>query len=143
MNTNQNVIQSSIRRASDRIGGRYTRIGRDAAVAFLAFALVAATINSSDTPAPPPRAADVLVESIDTAGLSQGTDTAGAMAAAVRAMIPVPGNASASVATAPDRGLAIIMLAAVFSAAIAFNLAFLRHLGRVYASPRRAGGGRS
>lgn len=40
-----------------------------------------------------------------------------------------------SLAAAPDRG-AVFLLAAVFAALFSFNLAFFRHLRRVYAKPR-------
>ena len=41
-----------------------------------------------------------------------------------------------------NRGVMVAILASVFAAIIAFNLWFLRHLGRVYASARSGGGRR-
>ena len=39
----------------------------------------------------------------------------------------------------PGRAIALTVLAGVFTALFAFNLAFFRHLRRAYASPRRGG----
>lgn len=63
-----------------------------------------------------------------------------------RAMVaelpPPQAHTSSSVLEATSRRTAIIILAAAFSAIVAFNLWFLRHLGRVYASPRLGAWGR-
>lgn len=51
---------------------------------------------------------------------------------------------AASVAPAPAAKLAVLaVLGAAFASIFAFNLAFARHLRRVYASPRRDGWRRS
>lgn len=44
-----------------------------------------------------------------------------------------------STGTDADRTGAMVLLAAVFAALFSFNLAFFRHLRRVYAAPRRGG----
>ena len=57
-------------------------------------------------------------------------------AAVVATAVPVP---QAGVFSAPRHapaGVAWVLLGCVFSGMVAFNLAFLRHLRRVYASPR-------
>jgi hypothetical protein len=46
---------------------------------------------------------------------------------------PAPTSGTSFVET--NRGTAFFVLAAVFSALVAFNLAFFRHLRRVYAAP--------
>jgi len=55
-------------------------------------------------------------------------------AAVVATAVPVPQTAAFS---APHhKGGAIVLLGAIFSIIVAFNLAFFRHLRREYASPR-------
>ena len=54
-----------------------------------------------------------------------------AMSFSTRTLTPLDGNADA------------VILAGVFSMIVAFNLAFYRHLRRVYASPRRGAWRRS
>jgi hypothetical protein len=50
---------------------------------------------------------------------------------------------STRVARAPEQSQSLIILGLVFSSMVAFNLAFLRHLRRVYASPRQGAWRRS
>jgi hypothetical protein len=57
-------------------------------------------------------------------------------AAVVATAIPVPQTAAFSAPRQAPRGAAWLLLALVFSGMVAFNLAFLRHLRREYASPR-------
>ncbi|MGD9785663.1 MAG: hypothetical protein AB7E80_05415 [Hyphomicrobiaceae bacterium] len=73
-------------------------------------------------------------------GFARDAMIAFAMFALVGTAILANGTAAA---TGYDRPVAVLVLSLVFSAAMAFNLAFLRHLSRVYASPRRGGGGRN
>jgi hypothetical protein len=57
-------------------------------------------------------------------------------AAVVATAVPVPHTAAVSLPGQPTRQAAFLLLAGVFSALVAFNLAFFRHLRREYASPR-------
>ncbi len=57
-------------------------------------------------------------------------------AAVVATAVPVPQAASFSAPRQITRNVAVGLLAAVFSAMAALNLAFIRHLRREYASPR-------
>jgi hypothetical protein len=50
---------------------------------------------------------------------------------------------STRVSRAPGQSQSLIILGLVFSSMVAFNLAFLRHLRRVYASPRQGAWRRS
>ena len=49
--------------------------------------------------------------------------------------VPLLPSGVSKLLAGPDRGTAFYLLAAVFSALVAFNLAFFRHLRRVYAAP--------
>jgi len=57
-------------------------------------------------------------------------------AAVVATAVPVPHTDTISGAHATTRDTAYLLLAGIFSALVAFNLAFFRHLRREYASPR-------
>ena len=57
-------------------------------------------------------------------------------AAVVATAVPVPHSATVSGLRSTTRDTAYVLLAAIFSALVAFNLAFFRHLRREYASPR-------
>lgn len=57
-------------------------------------------------------------------------------AAIVATAVPVPHSATVSGLRSTTRDTAYVLLAAIFSALVAFNLAFFRHLRREYASPR-------
>ncbi len=73
-------------------------------------------------------AGDLLKFSLDDSPL---------MAAAVVATaVPVPQAEAVSALTRTSPETAFALLAAIFSALVAFNLAFFRHLCREYASPR-------
>jgi hypothetical protein len=58
-------------------------------------------------------------------------------AAVVATAVPVPHTATATGLRSTTRDTAYMLLAGIFSALVAFNLAFFRHLRREYASPRR------
>ena len=58
-------------------------------------------------------------------------------AAVVATAVPVPQSAVFAGPPPVPADMALGMLAAIFSAIVALNLAFFRHLRRVYASPRR------
>ena len=57
-------------------------------------------------------------------------------AAVVATAVPVPHSGPVSGLRNTPRDTAYVLLAAIFSALVAFNLAFFRHLRREYASPR-------
>jgi hypothetical protein len=57
-------------------------------------------------------------------------------AAVVATAVPVPQRAAFSVPHQTTKGAAIMLLGAIFSLIVAFNLAFFRHLHREYASSR-------
>lgn len=57
-------------------------------------------------------------------------------AAVVATAVPVPHTATATGLRSTTRDTAYVLLAGIFSALVAFNLAFFRHLRREYASPR-------
>lgn len=58
-------------------------------------------------------------------------------AAVVASAVPVPhSSAMTTIRRTTPRQSAFVVLAGVFSALVAFNLAFFRHLHREYASPR-------
>jgi len=57
-------------------------------------------------------------------------------AAVVATAVPVPRLGAISGLRSTTRDTAYMLLAGIFSALVAFNLAFFRHLHREYASPR-------
>jgi len=57
-------------------------------------------------------------------------------AAVVATAVPVPEAAAFTAPRHAPRSVALLLLAGIFSGIVAFNLAFFRHLRRVYASPR-------
>lgn len=57
-------------------------------------------------------------------------------AAVVATAVPVPHSGTISRLHNTPRDTAYLLLAVIFSALVAFNLAFFRHLRREYASPR-------
>lgn len=73
-------------------------------------------------------AGDLLKFSIDDSPLIA--------AAVVATAVPVPHTGAVSLPHQTTRQTAFVLLAGIFSALVAFNLAFFRHLRREYASPR-------
>ena len=57
-------------------------------------------------------------------------------AAVVATAVPVPSSGAPMALPHTTRQTALMLLAAIFSALVALNLAFFRHLRREYASPR-------
>ena len=57
-------------------------------------------------------------------------------AAVVATAVPVPRSGAPTALPHTTRQTALMLLAAIFSALVALNLAFFRHLRREYASPR-------
>lgn len=57
-------------------------------------------------------------------------------AAVVATAVPVPHSGAMSGLPRTTGHMAFLLLAGIFSALVAFNLAFFRHLRREYASPR-------
>lgn len=116
-----------------------SRALRDGAIALAAFVAVAAAIGWSATPASPMGATDVLAASGNSAELVRADQFAASTAAAVRAALPMPQLEAGGVMQQIGPNQGVIILGLAFTAIIAFNLAFLRHLRRVYASPRHGG----
>ena len=73
-------------------------------------------------------AGDLLKFSIDDSPLIA--------AAVVATAVPVPHRGAVGLLPHTTRQTAFLLLAGIFSALVAFNLAFFRHLRREYASPR-------
>lgn len=115
------------------------RAVRDGTVALATFLAVAAAVGWSATPARPMGATDVLAASGNSAQLVRADHFAQSTAAAVRTTLPMPQLEASGVMQQIGRSQGVIILGLAFTAIIAFNLAFLRHLRRVYASPRRGG----
>ena len=98
---------------------------------FIAFAGVISGIPSlSDLVSVPAEAGELAKAAAHSVTLSSPVVIETKVAAAPSFMV----EASAK---EPGRALALMLLAGVFTALFAFNLAFFRHLSRAYASPRR------
>ncbi len=105
-------------------------------VLFLAFAFAVGAYESHSSAAH--RLGGILSVSSSAGDLLKfSLDDSPLIAAAVVATaIPVPHSAAVSGLRSTSRDTAYVLLAGIFSALVAFNLAFFRHLRREYASPR-------
>ncbi len=115
---------------------------RDCAAALAVFAILAAAIGWTRLPAQTILASDVLAAGANPAQLVRSEPFLASSTAAVNAALPLSKFNSGAFLRPSDRVLTVAILACVFAAIIAFNLWFLRHLGRVYASPRPVAGRR-
>jgi hypothetical protein len=104
-------------------------------ILFAAFALSIGAYDRTDTSHP--------LSSILTVSSSAGEllkfsldDSPLLATAAVATAVPLPQSSAFVSQVRRDRGSAMLLLGCVFSLIVAFNLAFVRHLRRVYASPR-------
>jgi hypothetical protein len=105
------------------------RTAFDAAAGLAVFFLVALLAGAS------PGSADGLARFGSPLPLSADGPAAAAAASRAQTAPPLPPSGVSKLLAGPDRGTAFYLLAAVFSALVAFNLAFFRHLRRVYAAP--------
>jgi len=103
---------------------------------FLAFALaISAYEHTSDATH---RLGDILAVSSSAGELLKFSldDNPLIAAAVVATAVPVPHSGSANRLPRTTGPTAVLLLGGIFSALVAFNLAFFRHLRREYASPR-------
>ncbi len=110
---------------------------KDAAAGLAAFVVLVALVY-------PDGAAAIAIGSSDKSVISSGVQpTIKADAAhpphatTVKAAAHLPHRPSLTMFQRTDKQTALILMAAVFSALVAFNLAFFRHLRRLYARPVR------
>lgn len=105
-------------------------------VLFLTFALAVTAYERSSVVTH--RLGDILAVSSSAGELLkfQLDDSPLIAAAVVATAVPVPHAGSMSRLPQPSGQAAFLLLAGIFSALVAFNLAFFRHLRREYASPR-------
>jgi hypothetical protein len=106
-------------------------------VLFLTFALAFSTYERTSVATH--RLGDILAVSSSAGDLLKfSLDDSPLIAAAVVATaVPVPHTGAAASRLPPTRGsTAFLLLGGIFSALVALNLAFFRHLRREYASPR-------
>jgi len=102
---------------------------------FLAFAFAVGTYERTSTATH--HLGDILAVSSSAGDLLKfSLDDSPLIAAAVVATaVPVTHSGASGLPRTPKH-LAIVLLAGIFSALVALNLAFFRHLRREYASPR-------
>ncbi len=122
---------------------RARHIVRDSLIALAVFTSISAMVGWTAMPKHPQRATDVLANGANPAQLVRSESFMPSSAVAVNSILPLPQLKARSRTTQMSRPLTVAILASMFAAIIAFNLWFLRHLGRVYASPRRGTGRRS
>jgi hypothetical protein len=105
-------------------------------VLFLTFALAISAYERTSVATH--RLGDILAVSSSAGELLKfSLDDSPLIAAAVVATaVPVPRSGTAAHLPRTTGPAAFLLLAGVFSALVAFNLAFFRHLRREYASPR-------
>lgn len=112
---------------------------RDVSIALASFAALAGAIGWNSAP-PKPAIATDLVSISSPAGVAAGQPTTGwTQRGGLEAALSLPQVDTGHILQHTDHGAAVALLAAAFTAIVAFNLAFLRHLGRVYASSRPGG----
>jgi hypothetical protein len=115
------------------------RIARDAFFGLVLFATFALAVNAYDrTSAATHRLTDILSVSSSAGDLLKFSleDNPLIAAAVVATAVPAPQTAMTATMPKTSRHTAFFLLAGIFSALVAFNLAFFRHLRREYASPR-------
>ena len=106
--------------------GELRRIGADFAFAFVLLCAATIALGASHS-----RAHAVPLPAIDSQAILEGSSLPGLQTVAARGAAPRVHQVHAS------RPQAQLLLSLAFAAIMAFNLAFWRHLRRVYASPRR------
>jgi len=113
-------------------------IGADVAIGLGLFCLIVGLVGTERVTAPAAPFSDLLAISVNAAEITKlpGESEAIARAAGlVKSAVPVT-TESSSLIRFTDQKTAMWMLAAIFSAVFAFNLAFLRHLRRQHAPVR-------
>lgn len=130
----------ALRSYRNRLGtrSRVRSIVRDCAIALALFGLLLASVGWTAAPSQPMTPADVLSAGANPSQFMTAAD----FVPAIKAALPLPQLDSGRLLQQTDRVVMVAILASVFAAIIAFNLWFLRHLGRVYASTRPGGGRR-
>jgi site-specific recombinase len=121
-------LRFAIRTAADALIGL---------VLFLAFAFAIGAYERTSVVTH--RLGDILAASSSAGDLLKFSldDSPVIVAAVVATAVPVPQSGAVSGLRHTTRQTAFVLLAGIFSALVAFNLAFFRHLRREYASPRR------
>jgi hypothetical protein len=131
---------SSMRRMPARRPTRIAlRLGADALIGLALFLVFTVAIGAEQRAAVAQhRLGDILAVSSSAGDLLKfSLDDSPLIAAAVVATaVPVPHADAARGLPRTPRQTAFVLLAGIFSALVAMNLAFFRHLRRVYASPR-------
>lgn len=115
------------------------RTALDALIGLVLFFVFAVSIGAYErSSAATHRLGDILSVSSSAGDLLKfSLDDSPLIAAAVVATaVPVPHSGAVSALHRTPRQTAYLLLAGIFSALVAFNLAFFRHLRREYASPR-------
>ena len=133
---------TAIRRRRNRASSRLGTIACDCAVALALFGLLLAVIGWTATPLQPMTPGDMLAAGASPEQIVTSGAIMPAGGAAIEAALPLPHLDAGSFLQPTDRVVVAGVLASIFAAIIAFNLWFLRHLGRVYASSRPGGGRR-
>lgn len=121
---------------------RYGHIIRDGVLALAVFGLLIAIVGWNRAPLPPIPAGDVLAIGGNAPQLGHGVSHIQKANAAINAALSLPQLDTSALLQPTDRLVTVTILASVFAAIIAFNLWFLRHLSRVYASSRSGEGRR-
>ncbi len=115
---------------------------RDALLGLIAFTIIAIAILAKSTAAAPVAFSDFLAMGGDssiflmlnsaTTPISPSAQQVSDIANMFKAAVPVAPSASDVVFQRTDKMSAVVLLAFIFSAAVAFMLTFLRHLRRVH-----------
>jgi hypothetical protein len=123
----------------------FSRLALDTVLIFTALLLLIVVTPHVAGHSPQSRFADLFTSAAHAGDLAKPVAEGDNRLIAPRAMTTADNRPSAEPGTAAfgtrdaARQSTMIGLAAVFSLLVAFNLAFFRHLRRVYASPRRGG----
>lgn len=121
---------------------RVGHIARDSLIALAVFGLLVAIVGWNNTPISPVPRSDVLATGTNASQFVHGEPYMPEATAAINAVLSLPQVDTRALLQPTDRSVTVAILASVFAAIIAFNLWFLRHLGRVYASSRPGDGRR-
>lgn len=130
------------RGSARRLGSTGTTwpIVRDGLTALAVFGLVAGSIGSEGRREVEPATAQNIQNAASLRLIESGYVDPNLLATSA---VPFAARESRRpVLAGADYTSAVVLLTFMFAAVMAFNLAFLRHLGRVHASPRSRGRGR-
>lgn len=132
-------IQTAARRPRPSRLSRVGHIVRDGLFALIIFGLLAVIIGWNTTPLHPVPTGDLLASGTNALPVLRSEQNIPETTAALHTMLSLPQLDARALLQPADRTITVAILASVFVTIIAFNLWFIRHLGRLYVPSRQGG----